>query len=397
VRGLVVGFLFSWLASGCALVDAAGGASGTDAGSTLDAGADAFVPDLFTEREDIDLLGAEKLAIGDADGDGQDDLVIAGAGPRLFYFSKGNRHELPSPPFTLGALRLVDLNGNGVDDLVARRGNTMLVIPDLAGGGSTPAQLVIPDSGGFTDSFAVGDLNGDGLLDLAAENGARITVFFQSPGGGAVFDSGAQVFLLDQTAEQVGILDVDADGDNDLVSWEPDRLPARVLVLRQNVTPGTFGDPEDLLVIEQTQLDAAIRVTDFNGDGRADLLTFFHDELYVSSATASGPLVDATFTLPGGIESHLLATGDADGDHVPELAYVAFTPFSAEEVRVLQQDRAHRLDVRTFESLELPNASSVPYDIILGDIDGDRRADLVVITDGQGAQERTLAIFHGKP
>src|SRR5262249_5794770 len=91
-----------------------------------------------------------------------------------------------------GAVKLADLNGDGVQDLlVANSGaNNVMVYLGLVGGGFGPA---LNDGKGFftgtnPTGLTVGDLNGDGRLDvIVANSGSNDVSILLSQGSGAAW------------------------------------------------------------------------------------------------------------------------------------------------------------------------------------------------------------------
>lgn len=137
--------------------------------------------------EESDAMG-EQVAVGDFDGDGQQDLVVSVNGKDALYAIRGplsGRHQVSTlgPVLITGlsdfALGSFDLDGDGADELVAigtsfQSGRVYMVGGLFTGGSqariSELATVVLdenPSRGGqFSADVSVGEVTGDGVPDL---------------------------------------------------------------------------------------------------------------------------------------------------------------------------------------------------------------------------------------
>jgi FG-GAP-like repeat len=209
---------------------------------------------------DIDLDGDQDLFLGRRNGTSYTNAI---AGPMLFIQNLGPAGL--APPVAIGtshatfALELGDFDGDGtIDVFQANAGgpaDPCYVYLSSPGGTLTPVAL------GFSASYAAaGDLTNDGLADLVADGHV-----YYSAGGGA-FVQGPALPLSIQSPPSLA--DVDQDGDLDLVL-----TPATVLL---NLGNGAFSPPVSTLpfsAIPPTGSDVARTiVVDVDADGDRDLV-----------------------------------------------------------------------------------------------------------------------------
>jgi hypothetical protein len=245
------------------------------------------------------------IAIGDLDGDGTPDLAVAnlngrppGGGRELGTVSvllndgKGGFGN-PADYATGGSTSVsaTDLNGDRHLDLAVgkRFGNLVFLLLNQGDGRFETGRHY--ESGRGDSWLATGDLTGDGVPDLALvandqsdevqESGvtlepARVKAFANS--GDASFGRERAFFVTGGYEEYAGpplIADLNRDGKADVIvpRWD-DTGDMGIVSLFPNGGDGHFRDDArvDYLVGGTRSVDA-IAFGDFNGDGRADLVT----------------------------------------------------------------------------------------------------------------------------
>jgi FG-GAP-like repeat/FG-GAP repeat len=190
------------------------------------------------------LTNATRVITGDFNGDGRTDIIV-GAGTDIAFFpgQAVTTGGLLSDAFTtatassvsIGAgpaitrVLLADANGDGKPDIVATRGNAVVVIPGN-NTGAFGAQVSVSLPANYTaNATAVADFNGDGLPDLlvAASDSNLTTNNVLLVFAGAGTPGGAPAFAAVQTVPiggggnlnpvDVVAADMDRDGRMDLV------------------------------------------------------------------------------------------------------------------------------------------------------------------------------------
>lgn len=279
------------------------------------------------------------ISAADLNRDGRLDLLFSGGdGSTLPFFAyalvqnPGGGFPALSVAPELGGLGfgelplLADLNGDGAPDLVSylRTPNpqpTVGVVVSQEGGlgGLTTNQVGTTDPGFFIRALGAADFDGDGRRDVVVSKysdaglGEAPAVFFMRGAGDGTL---AQGRLIPQVSSLLGVADFDGDGRYDLLSYEQDPNASQVLAVWPGRGDGTFGAAITTRSVPSFFLAGAVRLGDFNGDGRPDAVV----NSYVQGGLGIW-LNDGTgrFTLgssnPGGVARwEFLAVGDFNGD-----------------------------------------------------------------------------------
>lgn len=361
-----------------------------------------------------------QVALGDVDGDGDLDVLFANANAydkpaagsavhptRLLIndgagvFTDETEGRLDLDPGWYRDADFCDLDGDGDDDLLLAGGfgfEPRILMNDGAGHFSDETAVRAPEYDGFWGSaIACGDVDMDGDLDLYVTSAG--TKMFAPPGGqdrlwlnagaGKFFDVTASHLpdLVTRASLQVRFLDVDNDADLDVVVTNRD-IKSNLLL---NNGQGRFSDGSFLLV-KDGKHSYAITVGDLNGDGLPDLLvangsasSSQRELLMINSVTGtSAGFVDATDLLMGAAGANPKADDneaelfDLDDDGDLDVFIAAISP-GAE--RVLLNDGGGFLSVA--ENV-MAGPSDATLDLEFGDLDGDGRADLITAQGESG-------------
>lgn len=317
------------------------------------------------------------VAAADFNGDGTLDLAIADfAGGQVRVLpNRGDGTFAAAALYKTGALpsavAAADVDGDGrLDIVVGHIASGSITLLHNSGSGSFTIGASYP-AGLSPTRILVGDYNHDGRSDLAVASYlgvANLTIFSGAPGGVLVksqtLSVGTLVLMMDQG-------DLNGDGTTDLVLGE---FIGRIdIVLGRG--DGTFAPASTLQVLGLEDL----AIIDVNGDAHEDLVVPVVSSNKVSTFLGHG---NATFAAP--INSKVnptpallwpqtfvvaVTSGDLNGDGHPDLVVGGGTD---RNLYVMTGNGTGQ-----FSTAETYAAGMVARAVVLRDLNGDHRLDLV--------------------
>jgi hypothetical protein len=239
-------------------------------------------PETVTQQAD----GAQSVGAGDLDGDGDADVVAGSFLDGVLAWhenvdgqgSFGPRRVVATLPGSgLFAVGAADVDGDRDLDLLSASfaDDTVAWHENLDGAGTFgPRRLVATDADGAT-SVAGADLDGDGDIDLisAAQGGDRVAWHENLDGAGGFGPPRVLTTFANGATSVIGV-DVDGDGARDVLSAS--FFDNTVAWYRNLDGLGTFGPPQT--VTDMVVGAYAVSALDVDGDGDTDVLTASQDD-----------------------------------------------------------------------------------------------------------------------
>jgi ribosomal protein L27 len=285
----------------------------------------------FANKVDFSTgFGPQSVAIGDIDGDGKLDLVIANSNSNAVSVFRNTSTSgsivsgsfANKVDFTTGSnpnsVVIGDLDGDGKLDLAVTNNNSASVsvfrntstIGSINAGSLATRQDFNAIAGAYPTSVAMGDIDGDGKLDLAVTNSSYVSVFRNTATSGSINFATKVDFVTGTNAWSVAFGDVDGDGKTDLAVANRD--PNTITLLRNTASSGTISAGSFATKVDFTTATSprSVAIGDLDGDGKPEMVAanFNTDNISILQNVSTNADLSA-MTISAGTLSPVFASG----------------------------------------------------------------------------------------
>ena len=389
----------------------------------------------FAAKQDFAANGNPVgVAIGDLDGDGKNDLAVTSQASSLISVHRNTsvtgtidaNSFATKVTFTTGTttfdVAIADIDGDGKKDLVSGNsgGDSVSILRNTATAGEiTTSSFAAKQDfsvGDQPSKVAIGDIDGDGKLDIATGNQTdnTLSVLRNTSTIGTVSFAGQVTFATGTQPISTAIGDLDGDGDADIATSND---PGSMSLFKNNSVSGSISlSPE----VNYSFVVAArdIAVADLDGDDRPEIVipnlnsgivSVLHniaDPPIVSAISPTSARVGKTVTITGsGFDATAAKNSVYFGAIKANVATATTTSLTAEvptgatfnPLIVRSETRSassqtffapnfdagpNTIDASTFDTKVDFGAGVIPRGTKLVDIDGDDKADVVLVDQG---------------
>ena len=336
-------------------------------------------------------------------------LTAYSAKPFIVTFTSGNnidessfaeKVDFTSVGQSLG-LVIEDLDGDGKPDLATTNyspQNNVYVLRNMGSNGNVTYNS-FADSVGFKTGtgaygIAMGDLDGDGNLDLIVGYGEIVSICRNTSVKGIIsYNSFATCvdFTTSGFTYDIAMCDLNGDGKPDIVATNSGKNTLSVFrntSIRGSITSNSLAEKVDFSTGDQTFF---IAIGDLDGDGKPDLVSANCGSNTISvlrntSLSDSIKFAERVDFATGGSPYHVVI-GDLDGDGKYDLVVVNFTGNTVSLYRNMSVSGS----ISLAEKVDL-NTNGNPFGVAIGDLNGDGYPDLAVANAGN----KTVSVFRNR-
>jgi hypothetical protein len=266
------------------------------------------------------------IDIGDLNGDGWNDIAVAGLSSVGVYIFNGTPMGPMAPyyfPITnlwaRNGLCIADVSSDGREDLVVLGWNGISVLLQTPSG-TLATPWTYPTGGSWPNGLAVADMNGDGRKDVVTANTGsnNIGILLQNMGGNL---NSAIIYATSgnsQGTDSLAVGDVNGDGRNDVLIVCKGSKMLDVLTQKND---GSLNDKVSYPVYENDNTGPTAAVADLDADGQNEVVVSNSNSgnLTIFDQDSSGVLFEKD-TYKTGTNPHGVVARDMNGDGCADIA-----------------------------------------------------------------------------
>jgi len=320
----------------------------------------------------------------DFTGDGRDDLAYYGEPNKLILLEQtdqgtwGKRHtfELPDGSRNPGGLAAGDFDGDGLTDIALVGRKVLHLICHEENGQFAPAKK-IPASAEGSGFLLAADFDGDGRLDLAypvSQQETPLCFRLQDAQGNLGPEQFAEMPRF-RAAAALRRAD-EANATLGIILATSGRLELRRLALQEKTGAAEDQASPLLYPLEEDKSDRRFAVCDVDGDGRLDVVATYPSTAQVGvlfQREAGGLRQPVLYPCLSGVSE--LTTGDLDGDGRPELVVLS----KEEETIGFSRWRAAKEGSGRLDFPRSVPLAGRPQAVAVGDVNGDGRDEVFYV------------------
>lgn len=261
---------------------------------------------------------------------------------------------------------------------------------------------------GDPGNVVIGDMNKDGKPDLIVSGGrSRSISVLLGQGDGRFRVARDTALTASESPGDMELGDVNSDGNLDLAFVTHDSYGVTLLLGDGQGGLAVATNSPILMKDGHHPHTHGLGLGDLNGDGKLDLATVNNadNDISVAFGDGRGNFIRAPAPFAVGPSPYPLALGDVNNDGHPDIVATT-TATGPQRAQQLPFSRALTLLLNDggggFRSSRLPLRTGQPWFVAIGDVNGDRKADLVathheqseltvLLGDGRGGFSETSA------